>query len=82
MIAANLPDVDVLVFVTDTPPVAFRRGWTHGVIAQALLPVLLTLIFVMIDRRRPSPARRRRLRPAHRCCSDTSACSRMSRSTG
>ena len=42
MIAANLPDVDVLVFVTDIPLVALRRGWTHGPIAQALLPVALT----------------------------------------
>jgi inner membrane protein len=64
MVAANLPDLDVLVFVTGTPPVAFRRGWTHGVIAQALLPVLLTLIFVMIDRRWPDPMGRRRVRPA------------------
>src|SRR5215510_3396949 len=30
MIASNLPDVDVLVFASNTPPVAFRRGWTHG----------------------------------------------------
>jgi inner membrane protein len=42
MIAANLPDLDVLVFATDTPSVAFRRGWTHGILAQALLPILLT----------------------------------------
>ena len=26
MIAANLPDLDVLVFTTDVPSVAFRRG--------------------------------------------------------
>ncbi len=41
MIAANLPDIDVMVFVTDTPSVAFRRGWTHGILAQALLPIVL-----------------------------------------
>ena len=34
MIAANLPDLDVLVLATDMPSVAFRRGWTHGVLAQ------------------------------------------------
>ena len=62
MIAANLPDVDVLAFVAGTPPVAFRRGWTHGVIAQALLPVLLTAIFVLIDRRWPDPMGARRVR--------------------
>lgn len=42
MVAANIPDIDVAVFVTDTLPVSFRRGWTHGVLAQVLLPVLLT----------------------------------------
>ena len=26
MIASNLPDIDVLVFATSTPSVAFRRG--------------------------------------------------------
>ena len=29
MVAANLPDVDVAVFLTDTLPMSFRRGWTH-----------------------------------------------------
>ena len=38
-IAANLPDIDVLVFATSVPAVAFRRGITHGVPAQALLPI-------------------------------------------
>ena len=42
MIAANLPDVDALAFFLDTPSVALRRGWTHGVVAQALLPLALT----------------------------------------
>jgi inner membrane protein len=47
MIAANVPDLDALAyvatFVTDVSPVAFRRGWTHGVVAQALLPVAVTV---------------------------------------
>lgn len=50
MLAANLPDVDVLVFATDLPAVAFRRGWTHGVLAQALLPVALTGVLLAVDR--------------------------------
>jgi inner membrane protein len=50
MIASNLPDVDALVFATDTPLVAFRRGWTHGVPAQLLLPLLLTGAVVLFDR--------------------------------
>jgi inner membrane protein len=50
MIAANLPDLDVLIFATDLPSVAFRRGWTHGILAQALLPVALTAAMLGIDR--------------------------------
>ena len=41
LIAANLPDIDVAVFATDGLAVAVRRGWTHGILAQALLPPLL-----------------------------------------
>lgn len=52
MIASNLPDMDVLVFATTTPSVAFRRGWTHGVLADLLLPLLLTGIIVLASRRR------------------------------
>lgn len=51
LIAANLPDIDVLAFVSDTPAVALRRGMTHGVVAQALLPVLLTAGFLLLDKR-------------------------------
>ena len=50
MISANLPDLDVLVFASDTMPVSFRRGWTHGIAAQLLLPILLTLLFVIVGR--------------------------------
>jgi inner membrane protein len=57
MIAANLPDLDVLVFATGTPAVEFRRGWTHGVVAQALLPMALTLAVVLWARLRPGPTR-------------------------
>jgi inner membrane protein len=53
LIGANLPDIDVLVFATSEPAVAFRRGWTHGVLAQALLPVALTAVMVLVARRRP-----------------------------
>jgi inner membrane protein len=54
VIAANLPDVDVFAFLASTPPVALRRGWTHGVLAQALLPLILTGLFVLIDKLRSS----------------------------
>ncbi|HJR60575.1 MAG TPA: metal-dependent hydrolase [Vicinamibacterales bacterium] len=51
-IAANLPDVDVLVFATGMPSVAFRRGITHGVPAQLLLPIALAgLVWLIAGRR-------------------------------
>jgi inner membrane protein len=62
MIAANLPDLDVLVFATDVPSVAFRRGWTHGTLAQMLLPVLLTATIAAIDRFTPGRAGAQRVR--------------------
>jgi inner membrane protein len=61
MIAANLPDLDVLVFATSVPSVAFRRGWTHGTIAQILLPVVLTAAFYVVDRIRPARDGEKRL---------------------
>lgn len=57
MIAANIPDLDVLVFATDTPAIEFRRGWTHGVVGQALLPIGLTLAVMLWARLRPRPTR-------------------------
>jgi inner membrane protein len=53
MIAANLPDIDVLSFVTDTNPISFRRGWTHGVVAQLLLPVIFAGVMYAIGRLHP-----------------------------
>jgi inner membrane protein len=50
VVANNLPDVDVAVFATDTLAMSFRRGWTHGVLAQATLPLVLTAIVVICDR--------------------------------
>ncbi|HEX5215917.1 MAG TPA: metal-dependent hydrolase, partial [Vicinamibacterales bacterium] len=55
MIAANLPDLDVLSFFTDTNPISFRRGWTHGVVAQLVLPVAFTGVMYAIGRLRPRP---------------------------
>jgi inner membrane protein len=52
MIAANLPDIDVLVFATSVPSVAFRRGWTHGLLAQALLPLVFAGLVFALGRRR------------------------------
>jgi len=64
LIASNLPDIDVLGFAANTPAVALRRGWTHGVAAQALLPVLLTGLVLLYDHLRPPPAGAPRARAA------------------
>jgi inner membrane protein len=53
MIAANLPDIDVLSFLTDTNPISVRRGWTHGILAQLVLPVAFTGVIYAIGRLRP-----------------------------
>jgi inner membrane protein len=45
MIAANLPDVDV-VAVPLGHSLGFRRGITHGIPAMIVLPVLLTMIML------------------------------------
>jgi inner membrane protein len=52
VVASNLPDIDVLIFATDIPAVSFRRGWTHGVLAQALLPIALAGIVAFAGRHR------------------------------
>jgi inner membrane protein len=42
LIGANLPDIDIVAaFVGHS--LSFRRGWTHGVLAIVVLPILLTL---------------------------------------
>ena len=52
VIGANLPDVDALVYLIgdNTDGLAFRRGWTHGVLAMAVLPLVLTTIMLGIGR--------------------------------
>jgi inner membrane protein len=52
VIANNLPDIDVGVFATSTLAMSFRRGWTHGVLAQATLPIVLTGAMLLYDRYR------------------------------
>jgi inner membrane protein len=47
----NAPDVDVLAgFGPDFQSFAFRRGWTHGVLALALWPFVLTGVLLAWDR--------------------------------
>ena len=54
-ISANLPDIDVLAFATGIPPVALRRGWTHGLLAQFALPLLFALAMHWWSRRKGPP---------------------------
>jgi inner membrane protein len=61
MIAANLPDLDVLAIPLGEN-LTFRRGWTHGPLGLLLLPPLLALAMVGWDRWQ----RRRGTRPAAR----------------
>jgi inner membrane protein len=56
MVSANLPDIDVAVFLTDTLPMSFRRGWTHGILAQVTLPLALAGVVWLIGHRRTKPA--------------------------
>ena len=59
LIAANLPDIDVLAHLRDPLfALTFRRGWTHGVLAMVVLPALLAGIVAAWDRHL-----RRRRRP-------------------
>jgi inner membrane protein len=50
MVAANLPDIDVLGFATGVPAVALRRGWTHGVLSWIVLPVVFAGLVLAIER--------------------------------
>jgi inner membrane protein len=51
VIGANLPDVDVMAyFWGPAADLAFRRGWTHGVLALAIWPFVLTGALMLLDR--------------------------------
>jgi inner membrane protein len=50
LIAANIPDVDIGVFATNELVMGFRRGWTHGILAQALWPPLLAAAMIGLHR--------------------------------
>ncbi len=49
MIAANLPDLDVIA-IPFGANLTFRRGWTHGPLAILILPFVLTACVVGFDR--------------------------------
>src|SRR5262245_35026299 len=63
LIGANVADVDVVTsFAGNYAALAHRRGWTHGVLALAVLPFVVTGLLLLWDRARAgrpghSPAR-------------------------
>jgi inner membrane protein len=51
MIGANLPDLDVLSYAWGpVTALGFRRGWTHGVLAMVVLPLVLAALMLATDR--------------------------------
>ena len=64
VIANNLPDIDVGVFATNTLAMSFRRGWTHGVLAQLTLPIALTGAVLLYDRYRNKSSAGERVVPS------------------
>lgn len=71
LIGANLPDVDgfTYAFLDGPTSLAFRRGWTHGILAMAVLPVVLAAAMVGWDqmvRRRLEKSRGQALRACTR----------------
>ncbi len=61
VLAANLPDVDVLGLLFNEN-LAWRRGWTHGPVAMLILPPLLVAGMIWFDQWQS----RRGTRPADR----------------
>ncbi len=67
IIAANLPDIDAVATVLGTRSLALRRGITHGPIALIVLPLVLAVLMVALDRwqlsRKRRPAARLPVKP-------------------
>lgn len=51
LIGANLPDLDgfAYAFLDGPTSLAFRRGWTHGILAMVVLPIALAAAMVGFD---------------------------------
>ena len=51
VLGANAPDIDaVTILVGGDLSLGFRRGWTHGVLALAVLPLILAGLVLLVDR--------------------------------
>ena len=55
---ANMPDVDAITyFMSPVTSLGFRRGWTHGVLALIVLPLILAGLVKLLDRLWPRTGR-------------------------
>ncbi len=62
VIGANLPDIDgVAMFLSGDSALYWRRGWTHGILALVLLPLILSAILIAWSRAFGRPAPRPRV---------------------
>ena len=51
VLGANAPDIDAVTMLVDGDlALGFRRGWTHGVLAMVVLPIVLTGLVLLLDR--------------------------------
>ena len=51
VLAANAPDIDVIsMFGGRDVSLGFRRGWTHGLLAMIVLPLILAGLVMIADR--------------------------------
>lgn len=59
MLGSNLPDIDGFAYLFGSREAAlhFRRGWTHGILAMVVLPVLLAGAMVLLGRWRSTEQR-------------------------
>jgi inner membrane protein len=58
IVGANLPDLDALAyFAGPAADLEWRRGWSHGVLALAVLPFILTGLLLLIHRWTKRPVR-------------------------
>ena len=51
LLGVNAPDIDAVTMLIERDlSLGFRRGWTHGILALIVLPILLTALVVVADR--------------------------------
>ena len=51
ILGANAPDIDVVtMLVSRDLSLGFRRGWTHGILAMLVLPLVLAGLVLLVDR--------------------------------